>query len=248
LRNEWQSNFLDYGEVHLDLGSPLFQRWQQAGSRGSGFQIVSNQAGLPVLKLLNGDATWIYGVPLPFGEDHRVRLEFKSRTSLAGAFVVDVTQMGPNQQVIGGMTYQLRTGPNPDQDGDGMDDPWELAHGLKPNDPSDAGGDLDHDGVTNLGEFIAGTNPQDPQSYLRIDEIALEQGAGTVAARIRFFAVANKTYTVEFAGSVTNRTWHRLTNISAAPTDRVVEVIDPAIRGGADQRLYRLKTPRGPEF
>ena len=51
-----------------------------------------------------------------------------------------------------------------DNDHDGMDDDWERAHGLNPNDPSDANDDPDHDGLTNLQEFILGTDPHNPDS------------------------------------------------------------------------------------
>ena len=33
----------------------------------------------------------------------------------------------------------------------------ETAAGLNPNNPADAAGDLDNDGVSNLAEFLAGT-------------------------------------------------------------------------------------------
>jgi len=46
-----------------------------------------------------------------------------------------------------------------DRDGDGMDDAWELEHGLNPDDPQDASLDLDGDGLTNLEEFVLLTNP-----------------------------------------------------------------------------------------
>jgi len=52
-----------------------------------------------------------------------------------------------------------------------MPDDWELAHGLNPNDPSDAALDSDGDGLTNLEEFRAGTNPQDPANTLAISVI-----------------------------------------------------------------------------
>ena len=44
-----------------------------------------------------------------------------------------------------------------DSDEDGMPDEWELRFDLDPNDPSDAEGDLDSDGITNLQEFLNGT-------------------------------------------------------------------------------------------
>ena len=49
-----------------------------------------------------------------------------------------------------------------DTDGDGLDDGWELANGLDPNDPNDATADPDGDGLTNLDEFDLG---QDPNVY-----------------------------------------------------------------------------------
>jgi uncharacterized repeat protein (TIGR01451 family) len=47
-----------------------------------------------------------------------------------------------------------------DADGDGIPDDWEIANGLNPHDPSDAGQDLDGDGLTNLQEYQLGTNPR----------------------------------------------------------------------------------------
>ena len=46
-----------------------------------------------------------------------------------------------------------------DLDGDGMLDLWEVRHGLNSLDPSDAMGDVDNDGLTNLQEFQLGTDP-----------------------------------------------------------------------------------------
>jgi hypothetical protein len=67
---------------------------------------------------------------------------------------------------------------NPDSDGDGMPDEWELMFGLDPKNPSDALKDRDGDGMTNLEEYIAGTDPRSANSALalraqRIDEAAV---------------------------------------------------------------------------
>ena len=44
--------------------------------------------------------------------------------------------------------------PPPDSDLDGMADAWEIAHGLNPSDRSDASGDRDGDGYTNIEEYL----------------------------------------------------------------------------------------------
>jgi hypothetical protein len=43
-----------------------------------------------------------------------------------------------------------------DSDGDGMPDAWEIAHGLNPNDSSDANKDCTGDGYTNIEKYING--------------------------------------------------------------------------------------------
>jgi hypothetical protein len=48
---------------------------------------------------------------------------------------------------------------DPDTDGDGMADAWEIANGLNPL-INDANGDPDLDGLNNLAEFNARTNPK----------------------------------------------------------------------------------------
>lgn len=43
-----------------------------------------------------------------------------------------------------------------DADGDGMPDSWEKKYGLNPNDPSDATGDFDGTGYTNIEKYVNG--------------------------------------------------------------------------------------------
>jgi hypothetical protein len=51
--------------------------------------------------------------------------------------------------------------PYKDSDGDGLPDDWEQKHGLNPKDSSDASGDSNGDGYTNIEDFI---NDLDPRS------------------------------------------------------------------------------------
>jgi len=60
-----------------------------------------------------------------------------------------------------------------DSDGDGMHDSWETAHGLNPNDPSDASQDADGDGVSNLDEYLGGTDPTNSSSHPAATDLAV---------------------------------------------------------------------------
>jgi hypothetical protein len=51
-----------------------------------------------------------------------------------------------------------------DRDHDGMPDDWERRHGLDPRDPTDARGDLNGDGYTNIEEFLNDRDPALPPS------------------------------------------------------------------------------------
>jgi hypothetical protein len=60
----------------------------------------------------------------------------------------------------GWQEFILGTDPhNPDTDGDGLSDAWELAHGMNPLDATDADRDSDGDGLTNRQEKANGTDP-----------------------------------------------------------------------------------------
>ncbi len=60
---------------------------------------------------------------------------------------------------VGGWPEYRSAPPPADEDADGMPSEWETAHGLNPSDASDAAGDADSDGYTNVEEYINGTDP-----------------------------------------------------------------------------------------
>lgn len=133
----------------------------------------------------------------------------------------------------------ILTIPNADTDGDGMTDAWELAHGLDPRNPADAGLDPDHDGQTNLQESIAGTDPADKDSYLKVDAVA-PSGSGN-GFTVQFSAVADRSYSVLFADILPTNFWAKLQDVSPAPTNRLVTVTNEAVP--SVHRFYRLVTP-----
>jgi hypothetical protein len=55
-----------------------------------------------------------------------------------------------------------------------MPDVWETNNGFNPQSPSDASGDSDGDGYTNLEEFLNGNNPGSqlsPPENLRVIKV-----------------------------------------------------------------------------
>ena len=59
------------------------------------------------------------------------------------------------------------TAPDPDTDGDGMRDVWEIAHGFQYWNAADAAQDADGDGTTNLAEFRLGLDPRNAAQAFR---------------------------------------------------------------------------------
>jgi hypothetical protein len=130
--------------------------------------------------------------------------------------------------------------PIPDADSDGMPDSWESQYGFQPGDPSDADDDADGDTMTNLAEYTAGTDPTDANSYLFVELV--DASGGPASALLRFMAVSNRTYSVQFRDSLTSGEVGVLRHVNMAPTNRVVEVVDPS--PASSSRFYQLVTPK----
>ena len=77
----------------------------------------------------------------------------KNNIGIAGdGIITDIKQVGGYPDYKGE--------PYVDSDHDGIPDAWEKAHGLNPNDPSDATKDLNGDGYTNIEKYINGLDPR----------------------------------------------------------------------------------------
>ena len=60
---------------------------------------------------------------------------------------------------------------------------------------------------------------------------------------LRFIAISNRTYTVQFRNALGAGSWVKLRDLPAPGTNRLEIVIDPS---PVAERYYRLITPRQP--
>ena len=176
----------------------------------------------PVPFIWSGLTTWQGNVPLILGTNrlNLLAYDFQGNLVASNAIVVTSTAVG------GGL----------DGDGDGLPDIWEAANGLNSS-FNEAALDYDGDGLTNLQEYLAGTNPLDASSQLNLQALS-----STGGIRLKFQAVAGRSYRIQYSELLPGNSWNTLTNLAPQIRDNTVEVPEtwPA---GAPGRFYRLATP-----
>ena len=119
-----------------------------------------------------------------------------------------------------------------DSDGNGMPDYWQTLYAI-----SDAAGDDDSDGATNLAEFLAGTNPRDGASVFKLTATPTTDAA-TLA--LEFQALAARSYTVQFRDDLTTGDWQKYYDVPAGPVTRNELLTVPM---NAVRRFFRVITP-----
>jgi Immunoglobulin domain len=166
---------------------------------------------------------------------------------------VDPSQAGTYEAVVSNPAGVVASQPatltvvGVDSDGDGVPDSWmaqKFGHptGLA-SDRSQAQDDADGDGMSNLHEYLAGTDPLDPQSSLKLRVQSVDPETGR--PQFSFTAVAGIDYTLQYSDNLGSGVWHKLNDVPADPTTRIVTLNDPDA-ASAPTRFYRVVTPIQP--
>ena len=122
-----------------------------------------------------------------------------------------------------------------DTDGDGLPDYWESQFGFTLSDPSDAAGDADGDGVSNLQEFLLRSNPRDAADLLSI--VAVRKSGADFFFTFR--SIALRKYRIEFKNSLADPTWEQLgDDVTASGATTEVQDSDTI---GRPSRFYRAR-------
>ncbi|MFC1462219.1 hypothetical protein ACFLQU_01310 [Verrucomicrobiota bacterium] len=124
--------------------------------------------------------------------------------------------------------------PNPDLDGDGMPDAWEVRYFPEGTNAAPTGHG-DSDGMNNLQEYLAGTDPTNSASVLRITECA--STATTNAFILHWASASNRWYSVDWATNLPG-TFTPLT--SGLPANPPLNVFTDDVHGAESRGFYRI--------
>ncbi|HOK76401.1 MAG TPA: immunoglobulin domain-containing protein, partial [Verrucomicrobiota bacterium] len=207
--------------------------------------LVGRSAVLQVAARAHGNPRFQWrknGTPLPGATTATLQL-LNLQVSDAGEY--DVIVSNDAGAVASRPAAVLVAAPNADTDADGMDDLYELTHGLEPTWQEDLDADPDGDAMPTGAEYVAGTNPLDRASKLAFDRVSFDdQGI-----ELEFNGAFNRIYSIQVSSSLApGAEWQEIARVPIEDTGsaalRPVGVLDvPQPLSSA--RYYRIKaSPR----
>jgi hypothetical protein len=144
----------------------------------------------------------------------------------------DITLLG---DWSAGTPFTVQTTANPDSDGDGLPDAWEIQYfGSVSANPND---DPDGDGFRNWQEYVADTNPTNAASYLRITGLSLVPEG----LRIEWQGGILATQYLQSLADLGTNTWENL--FTSSPPTPILGSFTNA-PGTNVMQFYRLKATR----
>ncbi len=126
---------------------------------------------------------------------------------------------------LAGLLLFVSTSRALDQNGDGYDDLWALAHSAAALAPA---ADADGDGRTNAAEAVAGTDPRDAGSFVRVQDVTF---LGPKSVRLRWASVPGKRYRVQASPDLA--TWQPIgaERIATGPQSELTLATDAPLVG-----------------
>jgi hypothetical protein len=155
---------------------------------------------------------------------------------------VELTGAGPHTITLG---FDDGGNTNPDSDGDGLLDSWELENFGNLN--RDGSGDFDNDSLKDREEYVVGSNPKDASSGF--PALAVESTGETF--RVTFPTVAGRVYTVMARTNLNSGAdWAPVSNVvngqvNPVTGDGTTKTVTETGLGTTSGRFYRLKVEVG---
>ena len=151
----------NFGWVHVGNGAPE-NGVSYSNATDTDFGVNRDPQGNLTGLAYSGNVGWINFSWTDLNDPNRPRINHKTGEILGYAYSANVgwILLGTNQL----FTFLPSPG---DEDGDFIDDDWELIH-FNGTGIASIGTDSDGDGQSDASEAIAGTLPTDPRSYFRV--------------------------------------------------------------------------------
>jgi len=220
----WSANC---GWIKLGAGTPT-NGWQYTNASGSDWGVNHDGEGRLDGCAYGENIGWVvfeqlHGCP---------RVDLRSGCLSGYAWGANIGWVGLSNTVAHVRTERLDSGP--DDDGDGVPDPWEYARTGTTN-VLDGGVDSDHDGATDAEEFAADTNPLDDGDSLRITAFARNGSTSAVEWTCR----PTRLYRLEEATNGLGVGW-----VDAGPgllSPPPALVMERDVQADAEGRYYRVR-------
>lgn len=158
--------------IRGDLGLKTTDGWKFIDSSGGGNSTswdsedrsISGAAGID-----RGTPKQLFSLSNDLGEDTNLIVSAGNTTAIRNMLIDLVgTDLLGELDLYRTQGSANRFGREPDNDGDGMSNLYEVSKNFDADWPLDATQDADNDGQGNRAEQLAGTDPRDPTDFLRI--------------------------------------------------------------------------------
>jgi hypothetical protein len=178
------------------------------------------------LKLANFDPVQAAGAPRTL-----VIKEFKG-IQVKDNLVLDLVPKAGVTAIAGMEIVEETSVPNPDTNGDGIADQWQLDYfGSITSAQAQKDADPDGDGMNNESEYKAGTSPVNGSSRLVVNTSTLSAGS----FQIQWQSVSGKIYDIQTSTNLT--TWTTVDQVTASSTSATWIDSSP----GSGKKFYRVK-------